>query len=379
MEAMTRLMAGRTTIMIAHRLSTLEGCDERLEIDEGRLIRPPRDWRPPAEVIECARRSVGDGAAGARLVSQQRLKRSVHRLCFDAGAAPEWVIAKRHSARRARVNRLVAERWLPAAGLGWACPQLRGALPDPHGADTWQVYDNLGGRPFDRARCDPREVDPVVELLAELHSRFADHPMLGEVREAGEELGMTFFDREVDRCTPILTSIGSTEAPLGEGRAELRERLLERMRRLRAERAERASALRIDGGPDTFLHGDLWPDNILVREGSGGTEAALIDWDHAGVGPLAYDLSTLLYRLPPRRRPIVLAAYREAAARHGRRLPPDRSLELLFETAECARYACCLADAALAAARGERGGFQQMAEIESWFADLEPVLAESSS
>jgi len=39
MEAMERLMAGRTAFMIAHRLSTLEGCDLRLQIDDGRLVR----------------------------------------------------------------------------------------------------------------------------------------------------------------------------------------------------------------------------------------------------------------------------------------------------------------------------------------------------
>ena len=37
MEAMERLMAGRTCIMIAHRLSTLDKCDVRLEIHRGRL------------------------------------------------------------------------------------------------------------------------------------------------------------------------------------------------------------------------------------------------------------------------------------------------------------------------------------------------------
>jgi ATP-binding cassette subfamily B protein len=379
MAAMERLMAGRTTIMIAHRLSTLEGCDVRLEIEDGRLIRPPQDWRPPPAVVELARRVVEDGGAGARLVSQQRLKRSVHRLCFDAGAGSERVIAKQLSVRRARVNQLVAERWLPAAGLGWACPQPLGALPDPTGGGAWHVYEDLGGRPLDCAVRDLREVEPVVELLAELHARFAAHHMLGEAREAGEELGMRFYDREVGRCTRILESIGSTGSPLSEERAELRERLLERMRRLRGERAERALALRTDGGPETLLHGDLWPTNVLILERSGEVEARLIDWDHVGVGPVAYDLSTLLYRLPPRARPSVLAAYREAAERRGRPLPPDLSLELLFETAECARYACCLADAALAAARGERWGFQQMAEIESWFAALKPVLAESLS
>ena len=38
MEAMTRLMVGRTTLMIAHRLSTLDVCDARLEIEHGRIV-----------------------------------------------------------------------------------------------------------------------------------------------------------------------------------------------------------------------------------------------------------------------------------------------------------------------------------------------------
>ena len=37
MEAMERLMSGRTTFMIAHRLTTLESCDVRLEIGDGRV------------------------------------------------------------------------------------------------------------------------------------------------------------------------------------------------------------------------------------------------------------------------------------------------------------------------------------------------------
>jgi len=37
-DAMTDLMAGRTTLMITHRLSTLENCDARLDIQHGRII-----------------------------------------------------------------------------------------------------------------------------------------------------------------------------------------------------------------------------------------------------------------------------------------------------------------------------------------------------
>jgi len=38
MDAMQRLMAGRTTFIIAHRLSTLEGCDVRLLIEDRQVV-----------------------------------------------------------------------------------------------------------------------------------------------------------------------------------------------------------------------------------------------------------------------------------------------------------------------------------------------------
>jgi ATP-binding cassette subfamily B protein len=50
MDALTRLMAGRTTLMIAHRLSTLESCDARLVIDHGQIVQTTGN-------IECAQLS----------------------------------------------------------------------------------------------------------------------------------------------------------------------------------------------------------------------------------------------------------------------------------------------------------------------------------
>ena len=38
MQAMERLMRGRTTFMIAHRLSTLRNCDLRLHMENGRVV-----------------------------------------------------------------------------------------------------------------------------------------------------------------------------------------------------------------------------------------------------------------------------------------------------------------------------------------------------
>jgi ATP-binding cassette subfamily B protein len=54
MEAMDRLMEGRTTFMIAHRLSTLEHCDARARIENGHLVSAMTlgDWTPSG-AVEC--------------------------------------------------------------------------------------------------------------------------------------------------------------------------------------------------------------------------------------------------------------------------------------------------------------------------------------
>src|SRR5256885_9944571 len=64
-----------------------------------------------------------------------------------------------------------------------------------------------------------------------------------------------------------------------------------------------------------------------------------INWDHAAVGPVSYDLSTFLYRFPKPERPWILEAYRRAVAPAGWHLPPTWLLNVVFETAEYARYA----------------------------------------
>jgi ATP-binding cassette subfamily B protein len=46
MKAMERLMKGRTTFIIAHRLSTLEKCDLRLGLEKGRIVAPAHAEAP---------------------------------------------------------------------------------------------------------------------------------------------------------------------------------------------------------------------------------------------------------------------------------------------------------------------------------------------
>ena len=115
---------------------------------------------------------------------------------------------------------------------------------------------------------------------------------------------------------------------------------------------------------------------LIVSEAEQGLRALLIDWDHVGVGPISYDLSTFLYRFPPQDRQWILNCYQEAVGRVSWRLPCARDLNLLFETAESARYANRAIWPAIALLQ-ERAewGFDELAAVEQWFELLEPVLS----
>jgi len=94
------------------------------------------------------------------------------------------------------------------------------------------------------------------------------------------------------------------------------------------------------------------------------------------VGPASYDLSTFLLRFDASERPWILDLYRESAAESGWQLPADEDLNVLFETAECARCASCLIWPAIALVE-ERAAwaFDKLPVIEEWFEAMQPVFA----
>jgi len=90
------------------------------------------------------------------------------------------------------------------------------------------------------------------------------------------------------------------------------------------------------------------------------------------VGPFSYDLSTFLFRLPPAARPEILKHYQNAVAHAGWCVASPAELDVLFDSAERARYAN-LVIWRMQALLEERAawGFPQLAEIERWFVALD--------
>src|SRR5204863_10117245 len=109
----------------------------------------------------------------------------VLRLRFEALGRPVSVVAKRLSPREARANELLARRWLPAVAMERACPVLHGVVKERSGSKVWLIYQDVAGSALDGNRPDPARVAPVVELIIDLHTRFAGHALLPQSRKPG--------------------------------------------------------------------------------------------------------------------------------------------------------------------------------------------------
>ena len=316
---------------------------------------------------------LGGREAEGRVLDQQILQpRSsrVFRLRFLINGQARQVIVKRLRPEIAQCSELVERRWLPAAGMTEHGPALLGSVAEPSGNCVWHVYDDLGHCELDTNQLNREHVSAAVELIARLHTRFARHPLLGEVRLHGGDLGIHFYETNVRDAIYALDGLQPTAQ-----QTQLYQRLLQRLYDLRKELPQREQALEELGGPETLLHGDLWAINIFVIPTARGLHARLIDWDHVAVGPASYDLSTFLLRLPPQERAWVLSAYRNETSRAGWTLPSTPELNFLFETAEYARIANRIIWPAIALVQEQAcWGWDALAEIDQWFENLKPVL-----
>jgi len=345
-----------------------------VSVDELRASLEEREEPGVAELLEAVRTILPDAGAAEWASELTPLKRRVYRLRLEGRHGARSVVLKRSEPPIAHVNRLVAERWLPALRLGEQCAALIASAADRQGRWVWQIYEDLGDDTLER-RSDRPRVAATTDVIAELHARGAGHALLPEVRQYGKDLGLAFFAANVGDAIRGLERLGGEHAP-SELRS-LRDRLLRRMYPLSVGMPSRAQLLKDAGGPDTLLHGDLWRNNAFATVSAGVVRVQLIDWDHVGIGPLAYDLSTFLMRFPSAERPWILDRYRDTLSLAGLRLPSERELNMLFETAEYARFANRVSWAAMAWLHdGAEWVSIELAEIERWFDALRPILDE---
>jgi phosphotransferase family enzyme len=333
-----------------------------------------------------------------RLTTRQKLSRSgVYRVEAEIGDAVRSLILKRVSPHIAQRNEMIVRRWLPAVGLSQAGPSLLAVAAERDGKCVWHVYEDLGDYPLaangiaaHQSGCarlasprvfhaEPERIEVAVRLIAQIHGRYARHPLLTECRLYGNDFGSHFFASAVTDAIRGVEALLARERELSAAWTELLDRLLKKMQRLARQLPERTEVLTRFGGPETLLHGDLWPINVVVCPEGQALRASLVDWDYVGVGPISYDLSSFAGHFPLERRQPILDLYLQCMERLGWRFLPDTPWNLLFDTAECARLALTIAwDAIAALDDPSTWAFEDLDGVDEWFEMLEPILPSNS-
>ena len=337
----------------------------------------PADRLPDGVELTAALETACGAPEGTiRVTSVRQLKTNVYRVevsGFPDERAQSFVL-KSCNPGLARHNQLIARRWLPLIGLSEGAARLEGSAADRRGERIWLVYEDVGTARLDLCMGDRTRVAVAIDLVAALHVRSAEHPMLPDCRAHGGDLGEAYLIANVRDAVRALEQLHPPRIALSPVQQRVRDRLLSRMRLLQEELPRRVRMMEQDGGPEVLLHGDLWTTNAFVTESPEGWRARLVDWDHAGVGRASYDLSTFLLRFPADERPWILDRYRAAVA--GRwELPGIRDLNPQLETAELARYANRAIWPAVAwLVDGADWAFEELAMVAGWFDDWRPVL-----
>jgi Ser/Thr protein kinase RdoA (MazF antagonist) len=343
---------------------------EHLERSFGQLQEPGA-----AEVSALLSEMLRPGFESEPSIGLERLKEEVYRVRVGSGQS---LVLKRLDPATAATDRLVAERWLPSFGLADRCPQIVGAAASKDGRWIWHLYEDLGHETLAVDR-RPERLAAAIDVIAELHSRAASHPLLPEVRWRARDQGAHFFTANLRDAIAALEALARPPRGAPLAFAGVRERLLRQLDALREDAPRRVRAME-EAGPETLLHGDLWPKNVFVSPSGDAMRARLIDWDHVGAGPFSYDLSTFLYRSAPGERPWLLDRYRAAAERAGRQIPGIAELNLLFHTAEVARCAHCIVFDAIAVLNdGAAWAVEELMDYGHWLEKLRPPLTEQGS
>jgi hypothetical protein len=185
-------------------------------------------------------------------------------------------------------------RILAPAGLGPVC---YGASVDERAGRYWLFLERVAGKELYLVG-DLAAWEEAARWLAGMHAR-----------SAGTAAGLTraapLLVHDADYCRRWLSR---ARAFLG-GSARVRAPA----RRAFEWLAERYDEVvdRLTGLPATFLHGEFYASNVLVRETAGRTRVCPVDWEMAAVGPGLMDLAALVAgRWTEAQRETLVRAYR---------------------------------------------------------------------
>jgi ATP-binding cassette, subfamily B, bacterial len=304
MEAMERLMRGRTSFMIAHRLSTLDVCERRLEIDHGRLFeageRAPalhvgavNGDRPAAidldhPAVEAWSRLHPDAEPRALTVlkdSKRKRKSATFRLegCGTDGSS---VIAKLSRQGDVQLESTIYRSVLPRMPV--ASLHLYGTI-DSDADWHWIFLEDAGDERYSPLIPEHRRL--AARWLAALHRASPELPGAWRLPDRGP----AHYLKHLRAAREAVVRQLDERAP-DAGETHLLGTLVLQLDHL----ASRWDDVRgfCEALPRALVHGDLSRSNLRVRSVGSRKELVAFDWEKAGWGVPPPDLA----RLPPHER-----------------------------------------------------------------------------
>jgi ATP-binding cassette subfamily B protein len=324
METMKRLMRGRTTLMIAHRLSTLRECDALLEVEDGRVIvrlpdvaaahpsngrteildlvharsvvgatlreAPAKSSAPAPLTLDDPVRAwgrVSESSIASSDVSVVRPKRWTepgrHLYVFKldgAGEAGASVAAILCHPERAEWERRVFEEWLPRLGVSSA--RYYGSTRDPDRSMIWQFTEFV--EPGSFCADDPSHRELLAEWLGAFHAASRAACSEWQLPDRGYA-----FHREQNRSARQNIRLGLFEPGyISPTERELFESAESRLRALEVRCDREADA--VGALPHSLIHGDLKAKNLGRRSSDASGSLLVLDWEFAGWAPVAVDM-----------------------------------------------------------------------------------------
>ena len=159
------------------------------------------------------------------------------------------------------------EAYLEVLGPGRVdAPTCYGAVAEPDEGRYWLFLESVEGIPLWQVS-EQSEWQEAAAWLAGLHARAAPSRPSHLLR-----YDATYFQRWIDRAVAF-TPAGSLSAVAAAWPAVV-ERLLD--------------------WPRTFVHGEFYPSNVLIRTGTARPRVAPVDWEMCGLGPGLLDLAALV-------------------------------------------------------------------------------------
>jgi thiamine kinase-like enzyme len=313
MEAMERLMLGRTSFMIAHRLSTLDACERRLQIDHGEVADGTPVEAPPsaAPALNGARTRAVAPRRRAAVLDEAELE--AHPAIeawtkLNAGPRPRAVDVLRSpkNGQRAAAYRLrgcgpdgmpVIAKHCPRAGAEIEGAIYRDVLPhlpvpalryqgmlDEGGERCWIFVEDAGAERYSPLIDEHRRI--AARWLAELHRSAVYIP---EARQLPDR-GPNYYLARLHTGRDALIQHVCDQAPKGD-ELRLLSGLVSQLDTLES-RWRDVSAF-CETLPSTLVHGDFLRKNLRVRPDQDGADLVAFDWENAGWGVPATDLAHL--------------------------------------------------------------------------------------